>query len=101
MLKIYDTFSEKEMIFEDIKEFIENFYSENDYEEDCENFQTEEEKIACFGGYFGEQSIEKVDEFWNNYTGAVEMWLNTYKQEVYRNSKTNFGWFHYSIQTIE
>lgn len=54
MLKIYDTFTEEEKIFENVKEFIESFYSENDYEEDCENFQTEEEKIACFEGYFGE-----------------------------------------------
>lgn len=101
MLKIYDTFTEKEMTFEDIEEFIENFYSENDYKEDCENFQTEEERITCFEEYFGEQDVEKIDRFWNDYSGAVKMWLDTYKQEVYKNSKTNFGWFHYSIQVVK
>lgn len=28
MLKIYDTFTEEEKIFENVKEFIENFYLE-------------------------------------------------------------------------
>lgn len=106
VIKVTDMSDNSVKFYNDMIEFMKDFYSEEDYNADCEDYQDREDREKYFDELFDKERMEEFDTFWGSYDGAIETWWKTFQKENFclrkpTDGKLIFEWFNRVFEPLE